>query len=179
MKLRVALRSSYKSKDLSEKDFKSSGFVLDRGLSNIESRVYYRQSDKKLLVVYRGTKNMHDVSTDVAEMFGMIKHTSRYKSSKDILNRAKAKYGVNATILGHSLGGSLASAVNSDRRDTIVTYNKGQGFGVNSTKSNEIALRHRGDIVSLLGSRKSKSTGYVTTPLRAHGFSDFDPDLDI
>jgi hypothetical protein len=177
MDLRSILRSSYSSKNASELFFNKNGFYFDRSLSNIESRVYFRPDDSKLVIVFRGTKSFHDLPTDLAELFGDIKSTSRYKSSRQVLERSKAKYGVNATIIGHSLGGSLASAVNTDPSDRVISYNKGQGLGINSTKRNELALRHRGDVISLLGSRKSTTIGDYKLPLSAHSLDDSDLDL--
>jgi hypothetical protein len=169
--LETALKASYKDKEQGEKDLAKSGYILDKQLSNIQSRVYFKPDDKKLIVSYRGTMNLiNDIPTDFAILTGTLKNTTRYKESQKVLDDAKKKYGVNATVIGHSLGGSLSSAVNNDKNDKIINWDKGVGiFNSNKTKSNESAYRQRGDLISLLGSSKIKSLGdLMWNPLAAH-----------
>jgi hypothetical protein len=148
-----ALKASYKTKEEAEQTYKKHGYNFDKDLSNIHSRVYYQPDDKHLLVSYRGTHNLYnDIPTDLAILTGNLKNTDRYKHSKEVLDNAKKKYNTSATIIGHSAGGSLASAVNSDDRDKIITFNKGAGLLTkpHEAKHNENSYRINGDIVSSL-----------------------------
>ena len=116
--------------------------------------MYYHPNEKNLLISYRGTKNLlNDLPTDLAILTGNLNNTDRYKHSKDVLDKAKHKYNTSATIIGHSLGGSLASSLGDDR-DKIITFNKGAGLlhQPHQAKHNETAYRVNGDIVSSLSS---------------------------
>ena len=149
-----ALKASYKTKEDAEQTYKKHGYNFDKDLSNIHSRVYYHPNEKNLLISYRGTKNLlNDLPTDLAILTGNLNNTDRYKHSKDVLDKAKHKYNTSATIIGHSLGGSLASSLGDDR-DKIITFNKGAGLlhQPHQAKHNETAYRVNGDIVSSLSS---------------------------
>ena len=149
-----ALKASYKTKEDAEQTYKKHGYNFDKDLSNIHSRVYYHPNEKNLLISYRGTKNLlNDLPTDLAILTGNLNNTDRYKHSKDVLDKAKHKYNTSATIIGHSLGGSLASSLGDDR-DKIITFNKGAGLLTkpHEAKHNETAYRVNGDIVSSLSS---------------------------
>lgn len=177
--LSTALAGSYRSKNQSADMMAKDNYVFDKDLSNIQSRVYFNQDENKLLITYRGTKNwLNDIPTDFGILTGTLKDTDRYKSSKKVYDNAKAKYnGSELTVVGHSLGGSLASAV-GEKGDKIVTYNKGAGifepFG--KSKSNETSYRWAGDIISAMSFFNSNkhTLGSLKDPLTAHNRDNLD-----
>ena len=179
--LKKALQSTYKSKEKSEMDLKEHGYNFDKELSNINDRVYYNPKDDKLLVSYRGTHNwLNDISTDLAVLTGNLKNTDRYKHSKDTYDKAKTKYNKDsATVVGHSLGGSIASAVGSGK-DEVYTYNKGVGLpilGKTKHNPNENAYRHHTDVISGLSAvdGNQQSFGNISTnSLTAHSTDQLD-----
>lgn len=174
--LSEALKGTYKSKNESAEMMEKSGYLFDSELSNIQSRAYYNPTDDKLLVTYRGTKNLlNDVPTDLAILMGTLQNTERYRSSKQLLDRAKSKYQPNETIIiGDSLGGSLASMVARNTPDQVITFNKGAGLTEPITKSvgNETSYRWAGDIVSGLSifNSNQNTLGSWKTPLYAHNY---------
>lgn len=144
------------SKHITDKNY-----YYDNELSNDETSIYHNPIENKLLVGHRGTKTFDDVKTDAYLAVGNIRNSDRYKRSNNTYRLAKDKYkGSQTTTFGHSLGGSLASAIGDDE-DTIITYNKGANpFLGNSTtnKKNETAYRQDGDLVSLFSKfNKNKS----------------------
>ena len=172
------LKSSYLNTIEAEEKMKKHNYKLDGELSNIQTKVFYNpEADNPLLITYRGTKNLlNDVPTDIALAFGQLKHTDRYKDSKYIYQKAKEKYHSNALLVGHSLGGSLASAV-SEANDKVITYNKGSaGFvgPATETKANETAYRWNGDILSAMSvfdKHKPITLGGFKDPISAHHLS--------
>lgn len=162
--LKNVLDSTYKSKSTSSDELKKSGYVFDNELSNINDRVYYRPDDKRLLISYRGTHNLlRDIPTDLSIFMNRLDKSKRYKEGKDTYNKAKEKYHTNATLVGHSLGGSLASEI-AEADDRVYTYNKGIGHLMHKVKPNETAYRHILDPVSILsiGDTNTKSIGNIT-----------------
>lgn len=169
-----AIKSTYKSKTRAETLLREDGYIFDKKLSNIKDRVYYNPNSRNLLLTYRGTTNLwNDLPADLAILTGNFESSNRYRESKDKYNQAKLKYGVDsATLVGHSLGGTTASAIGG-KNDKIYTYNKGSGlFDSFLTKSNEQAYRHRSDVISLtsaLDKNQHQFGGYLVDPLTSHG----------
>lgn len=160
------LQASYMDNAHAEQKLKNDGYILDKEISNRESKAYFNPEENKLLITYRGTSNLKDVGTDLALLTGNIKNTQRYKESKKFSNIAKTKYNVNdATFIGHSLGGSLSSSV-ADKNDKVFTFNKGYTILGKSTRTrgNEKAFRQEGDIVSLLdtNAKTQKNHGFFS-----------------
>lgn len=168
--LQEGLKSSYMKKDAASNELAKRGYIMDKELSNNESRVYFKPEDNDLLVSYRGTTNLKDVGTDAYILFGGLKTTNRFKNSQKTLDAAKDKYkDANTTIIGHSLGGSLASAVKTDTsKDKVIGLDKGVGIFGNKSKSNEKAYRWSGDIISMLGKKQKTLGNYILNPLKAH-----------
>ena len=151
VKLHTAIKASYGYKDAMNK-LNKKGYVLDKDLSNHNEQVYYKHKKsggKKLLYTVAGTHNISDVGTDISLGLGRLKDTKRYKEADDILQKAKAKHRVNkATVVGHSLGGSIAGYI-AGNDDDVYTLNKGATIG-QPVKQNENAYRYKGDLVSIL-----------------------------
>jgi len=170
--LKDTLDSSYMDKNHSANLLKKSGYEFDKDLSNIQSRVYHNPNNNKLLITYRGTKNLlNDIPTDLAILTGGLKSTQRYKDSKKVYENAKKKYNTDSAILAaHSLGGSLVNAV-GQKNDTIYTFNKGVGFNNPNTKKNEKAYRTSTDLISALSmfdKHQHNISGFDANLLHAH-----------
>ena len=135
-------------------------YIYDNELSNDETMVYYNPNENKLLIGFRGTSNLDDVGTDASLAFGELRNTTRYDRSKSDYEKAKSKYnGSKTTLLGHSLGGSLASAIGKDDTE-IITFNKGNSLipsTATKTKPNEKSYRIKGDVVSIIPDRNTKT----------------------
>ena len=178
LNLHDVLKNSYASSINQSQFGADKGYVFDKDLSSHNQQVYFHPEQKKLLVSIAGTHNVNDLLTDTRLMTGGLKNTDRYKEADKILQQAKNKYGVNnAVVSGHSLGGSIASAIGSSG-DKIITLDKGQTIG-NTTRKNEQALRSAGDVVSLLGAKSgiktigsgSVLTGGISGALGSHNIS--------
>lgn len=171
-----ALEGTYKTKKESADMMAKSNYILDSELSNIQSRAYFNKDENKLLITYRGTKNLiNDVPTDISILLGTLKNTDRYKSSKKLYDKAKEKYNPSqTTIIGDSLGGSLASEVGRTSNDQVLTFNKGAGLlePLTMTKTNEKSYRWKGDIVSGLSifNKNQHTIGDWKPPLVAHNY---------
>ncbi len=114
-----ALKSSYGNQE-SKQHLADAGYKYDSMLSNHNQQVWYNPYQKKLLFNVAGTHNLSDWGTDLWLGAGHLKDTDRYKEAKQALEDAKHKYNVNnATLTGHSLGGSiigyLGSKANGDK----------------------------------------------------------------
>lgn len=132
------------------------GFVKDEELSGKRNQVYVNPENNKLLMTVAGTRSAYDVLNDLRLATGGIKNTKRYKSADETLKNAKQKYNTNATVIGHSLGGAIASRIGGSD-DNIITYNAGEVGGKN--RPNVSAIRHSGDLISVFGAGKSQSFG--------------------
>ena len=181
--LQKGLQASYLNPREAKSYLLKDGYIYDDKLSNVNSKVYFNPIDNDLLIAYRGSKNLINdwLLTDIQIPFGNLKNTKRYKESEKVYKEAKAKYHVNhPTLIGDSLGGSLASAVGGTDKDaTIITYNKGAGFWGTDTnnKSNETAYRQSGDLVSfnnLFNHNQSKTLAAKMDPLSAHNINNLE-----
>ena len=122
----------------------------DEQLSDDKNRVYKNNVTGKAYIVYPGTKDFRDVGPDLALLFGFEEKTPRFKRAHQVADQTNRKYGKgNVTAIGHSLGGSLATASGVQKR---ITYNKGVGLGglFRSMKRGQHDYRTAKDIVSLL-----------------------------
>ena len=161
LNLQTALKSSYLTKEQSSSLLSKNGYSFDPEISNNNTRVYYNPDENKTLLTIRGTKNLNDIVTDFSVFLGTtdLQNTKRFKDTEKIYNKAKEKY-KNLTIVGHSLGGSLANALPTDKNDRVFTYNKGVGLINHNTKANETALRTQTDIISFLSKNDKHTTNF-------------------
>ena len=159
MNLHSILKNSYKKTEDSAKSMSNKGYIQDSSLSNDNQQVYFNPKDKKLLVSVAGTHNIKDWGTDLWLATGGLKNTNRYKEADNILKKAKEKYKVpNATVIGHSLGGSIASNIASKAGgDKAITLDAGYTIG-QKTRSNTKAYKTQGDLVSILGANATHMT---------------------
>ncbi len=190
LKLKKGLEASYLSNPKEAKTYLSKeGYIYDDKLSNVNSKVYYNPDDKDLLIAYRGSKNILNdwLTTDLAIPFGGLRNTKRYNESLNVYKKAKDKYHsdqlnqvTQTTLIGDSLVGSLASAVGgTDKKSKIYSFNKGTGLFGNDTnnKSNEVAFRQSGDVVSgisVFNHNKPITLGARMDPLSAHNINNLE-----
>jgi hypothetical protein len=155
--LREVLKNSYSNKGNQKNALNKYGYNYDESLSNENHQTYYNPKEKKLLYSIAGTHNLSDWATDAYLLAGKLKDTNRYKDADKGLKDAKLKYaGSSNTVVGHSLGGSIAGYVGS-KDDNIVTLDKGATF-FQPVRKNENAFRSSGDVVSLLNANSTHMT---------------------
>ena len=168
------LNSSYQSLPDAKKNMSQRGFEYEPHLSNSNTRTYHNKTTGKTIQTHRGTQNMQDVKTDVALGAGQLRKTERYKKSKALYDKTKKEHPGGIELYGHSLGGSLASEL-GQKDDKIKTLNKGVApkDSRKKQKSNEIAARNKGDLVSVFGAASMKKGGgkFSINPLKNHSTS--------
>jgi hypothetical protein len=162
-----------KIKQKQKKDLLKQGYEMDDTLSSRHQQVYYDKINHKMLFNVNGTNpyDPRDLITDVYLGLGKIKNTSRYKEAETVLNEARQKYNpTNSTLVGHSLGGSIASYLGSKgRNDKVITLDKGATIG-QKTRSLEQAVRTSGDAVSLLNSNSTHMTTLLNPSRKTGNF---------
>ena len=167
--LHDVLKNSYAPQNKQKEAFKNKGYLYDSKLSNHNEQVYYNPNNKKLLMSIAGTHNIKDIGTDIWLGAGYLKDTNRYKEAESVLKRAKQKYNIsNATLAAHSLGGAIGQYIAS-KDDKIYTLDKGATIG-QKTRSNEIANRTAGDLVSLLNANSTRMNTLKNPQIRTNNF---------
>lgn len=150
-----ALKHSYSKGDERKKALSAEGYEYDEGLSNHNQQVYYNPNTKKMVYSVAGTHNKSDMWTDVRMLFGGLKKTKRYKEADKRYAQAREKYNPSeSTVVGHSLGGSIASGI-AKKEDKIMTYNKGSTIGQKNRK-NEQVYHTNGDPISMFSTKGAK-----------------------
>jgi hypothetical protein len=111
------INNSYKK----DADENMDNWALDKSLSNDYAKVYYDPETQRAVVVHRGTSGAADWLNNVAYyVFGQYEKTNRYKTGKQIQEKAEAKYGANnISTVGHSQGKVLASKLGKNSREII------------------------------------------------------------
>jgi len=127
-------------------------YQLDAELSNKYGKVYFSISKKKVIIVFRGTKELSDWSNNI--IYGMnsnaYKLTSRYKTAKRMYDRAKAKYkGYKSEILGHSQGAIPLNFLLNEKTD-LDGISLNPAYKLGNLKSNEYIIKSNLDPVSVL-----------------------------
>jgi len=178
--LHDAIDASYQSTNDARHRLDKQGYIMDDELSNIEEKVYNNPTTGDLLIAYRGSMNLQNdwLDTNISLLKGDLKSSERFKRSNDVYQKAKKKYNKDkVTLVGDSMGGSLASAVGGDD-DNILTHNKGTTYNT-TNKKNEKAYREKGDLVSILNywtpNTKTLNNGSFLNlgqlnPLSAHNY---------
>ena len=150
--LHDVLKNSYSNKHRENMN----GYKLDKELSSNNQQVYYNPEHKKLVVSVKGTdmSSPRDWGTDFYLGIGKLKDTNRYKEAKSVYDKAKNKYNpMQATAVGHSLGGTIANYITSGNDKT---HGLDSGYTIGQTaRSNSTQYRSSGDVVSALGANAS------------------------
>ena len=157
-----ALKSSY-GKQKAIRQLEKDGYIKDNQLSNHNQSIFYNKKKSKLLTSVAGTHNLKDAVTDVWLAVGGLKSTNRYKEAKSTLEKARTKYKPKDTsIVGHSLGGSIAQAIASNT-DRVTTFN-GASLPFQNSQTNQTNYRTRGDVVSgfAIGKQHTKTLNSST-----------------
>ena len=158
------LRNSYAK----QKSERLGGYNLDKELSNDNQQVYFHPTKRRILYSVTGTHNLKDIGTDVSLAVGRLKNTKRYHEAKDTLEKSKNKYGVDkATIVGHSLGGTIAGYIGNTQKDRVITLDKGATIG-QKVGNGEEAYRIKGDVVSLLNAKDPRMKTLPRTHRNPH-----------
>lgn len=166
-------------------------YELDPELSIDRARVYKHTKTGKAYVVHRGTKEASDWLNNL--IYGlspsMYKYTNRYRTGKDVQEKALKKYG-DVDVIGHSQGAKIAEmASRGDKRiKDVITYNRPVGLMETLTPldKNVTDVRSSYDPVSTLASYQ-KGNKPVTienkswNPLAQHNTSSLleNPNFDI
>jgi hypothetical protein len=125
-------------------------YQLDIELTNLYVKVYFSISNKKVIVIHRGTKETSDWLNNLT--YGLNSNaynfTTRFKISKNTQNKAHKKYkGYKIETLGHSQGGLLTHKLGTNSLSSIqlnpAYKNESQG-------RNEYIIRSSLDPVSIL-----------------------------
>jgi len=148
--LNQLIKSSYAGTNEAESIGRQLGYKIDRDLSNRKHKVYTDENNKPI-IAYTGTRTLGDWVTDGALAVGLGGYTQRFKESKRVADKVRNKYQQPLTIIGHSLGGTLAEH-SGNKRDKIITVDKGVGIGglFKNIKRNQTDIRSANDPVSLL-----------------------------
>lgn len=102
------VKASYQNAHQQSTPLGKYGYVRDDALSNDNQQAYFN-TDKKIIYSVTGTHELNDWGANTYLAAGNLKDTNRHKSADETLKKAKVKYGVSeASIYGHSLGGSIA-----------------------------------------------------------------------
>ena len=91
----------------------------------------YWESPSKIVIAYRGTVNKADIKTDAVLAVGLLKKSKRYKKSLAFAKKIMKKATVPVEIVGHSLGGSIATEVARELNLKSFVYNPGMSLKEN------------------------------------------------
>ena len=150
---------------------KRQGYTYDPQLSSMQQKVFLNREGKPI-ITQRGSKRLSDwLIEDPAALIGYT-NTTRVAQAKQLAKDTKNKYGVDATITGHSLGGYLAEQ-GKTKGSEVYTYNKAAGLP--SVFSNIPKTQHDYrtplDITSFLGQYQRGDKNIVSgsyNPIETH-----------
>ena len=144
-------------------------YTLDEELSVPEVAVYFDSNTKKAKVIHRGTEGtLKDWTNNAQYALGNYMKTDRFRISKEVQNKAEAKYGKsNIDTLSHSQGSVPARLLGNDTANVI---NVNPAYLGEKHLSNEYILRSSRDPVSLVQGLKSmfiKNSNDITIPAKS------------
>lgn len=106
------------------------------------------QKDDEMVIVYRGTEisDKEDLRND-KEMFNHVlpEQSQNALQVYDMVNKYCKEKGMELTVIGHSLGGSLAQIVGAFRNATAVTYN---AYGVKDMLPKDLPYYNENNIIN-------------------------------
>ena len=152
---------------------KTQGYSYDPQLSSMQQKVFLNR-DGKPVITQRGSTRLADwLIEDPAAMFGYT-NTTRVKQAKQLAKDTKNKYGMDATMVSHSLGGYLSEqAAKATPQSEVYTYNKAAGLPsvFSSIPKTQHDYRTPLDIPSFLGQYQKGDKETVSgsyNPIEAH-----------
>ena len=158
----------------------TNGYLLDKKLSDAETKVFFNPTTKKVSVAYRGTvpTNRKDLVSDWHILVGTERKDKRFQESAKNFERIRDRYkGYDITTTGHSLGGQLSKYV-SDAYPTAVSTNHAfsRGTGIREPfrkKDNRtVDISHGRDVISAMaraqGGKEAIDHSYKMSKLGAH-----------
>jgi hypothetical protein len=159
------------------------GFLLDPNLSKYNVGIYQNPQSQKVIIGFRGTASIEDLSTDLDIIKGRT-NDIQYREADDIYKQVISKYPKFQIIAtGHSKGGSLGLYLNTKYGITFYGFNSGVGLGVISLNPNKDKAHLyiiKGDLISGLGSMGNLGMVHVfnskfhdASPLQAHSMDNF------
>jgi hypothetical protein len=153
---------------------KRQGYSYDPQLSSMQQKVFLNREGKPI-IAQRGSTRLSDwLIEDPAALVG-YSNTSRVKEAKELAKATKEKYGVDATVTGHSLGGYLAEQGKTKGSD-VYTYNKAAGIPsvFSSIPKTQHDYRTPLDIPSFLGQYQGGDKNTVSgswNPIASHNLN--------
>ena len=127
-------------------------FQLDNELSNKYGKVYFSTSKRKVILIFRGTKEALDWGNNLVYTLNSnaYKSTNRYKIAKKMYENAHKKYkGYKIELLAHSQGGIPTNYLLDTKKDLDgIALNPAYKLG--SIKNNEYIIKSSLDPVSVL-----------------------------
>jgi len=177
IKLYNALKIGYlRNERKQRKRLKRFGYRLDANLTTRDHLVAYNPTTKKVIFISNGTQvtSPSDIYTDVGGVgLNRLRETGRFKSTNDAYLKAKEAYkDAPITLVGHSLGGAIISAIDLKNNDKAIGYNSAVAF--NKPKENLKLFRTAGDPFSLFSkntttlANQSSLLERVKNPLQPH-----------
>lgn len=124
-------------------------FSMDMKLSNITTKVYVSKLNKKVIIIFRGTKEIEDWKNNLAYLVHskLFLLTERFLESKSIYQKAKRKYkDYIFELLGHSQGGIIAHLLGKDAHSIILLNSP---YKNEEQYPNEYSIRSSLDIISM------------------------------
>lgn len=140
--------------------------------SNDEQAVYKNKA--KYVIVFRGTKKVHDNMTNIKMIMGKFFKSSRFQRDLGFVKDFQVKHPNNKIILvGHSLGGRLASEIAKQTGCEAITFNEARvPSDVGAADNHDFIRRYRtkSDPISALGilGTKAKQTHFLHLPGHGH-----------
>jgi len=178
LSLRKALNVGYlRNERKQQKRLKAFGYILDKDLTTGNYLTAYNPAKNKVIFVDNGTNptSLRDLWTDVTGIgLHRLSSTDRYKQDYSAYLKAKEKYkDVPITLVGHSLGGALATEM-ARPGDKAIVYNAANIF--TKKKDNVTSFRTQGDLFSALDLqattlRNAGSMFAPINPIQPHALS--------
>lgn len=116
-------------------------FTADTQLSTSTAQVSVDKEGNPY-IAFRGTKTFEDIFPDVDIALGLRGHP-RYQQALDLTKNVETKYGKQAQVTGHSLGGTIAEHVSDKLGNKAVVFNPGKSLFGTVRPSNERLTIHR------------------------------------
>lgn len=123
-------------------------------ISSQERSIYLKTRGKKktFVVSFRGAARFHDLKSIYKLIKGSFGQSKRFKRDLEFVTSLKKKHPKASIILvGHSMGGRLASDIGERLNLKAITFNEARGLGKVDKKSFIQRYRTRTDLVSVFG----------------------------